>query len=77
MIFLFIIKNEFMKNTNSGGTRQNKPMSGQGNRPQNKDDLDSREGLEQKKKGGDVTHNRKEMKSDRKNVKNDNEKREL
>jgi hypothetical protein len=66
-----------MKNTNSGGARQNKPMGGQGNRPQNKDDIDSREGLEQQKKGEDVTHNRKEMKSDRKKVKNDSEKREL
>ncbi len=66
-----------MKNSNSGNPRQNKPMNNQGNRPQNKDDLDSREGLEQQKKGDDVTHNRKEMKSDRKNVKNDNEQREL
>ncbi len=52
-------------------------MSGQGNRAQNKDNLDSREGLEQQKKGEDITHNRKEMKSDRKKVKNDNEQREL
>ncbi len=66
-----------MKNTNSGNTRQNKPMSNQGNRAQNKDNLDSREGLEQHTKGEDVTHNRKEMKSDRKKVKNDNEQREL
>ncbi len=66
-----------MKNKNSGGARQNTPMTGQGNRAQNKDNIDSREGLEQQKKGDDVTHNRKEMKSDRKNVKNDNEKREL
>lgn len=66
-----------MKNNNSGGVRQNKPMTGQGNRAQNKDNLDSREGLEQEKKGDDVTHNRKEMKRDRKNVKNDNEQKEL
>jgi len=66
-----------MKNTNSGNTRQNKPMSNQGNRAQNKDNLDSREGLEQQIKGGDVTHNRKEMKRDRKKVKNNNEQREL
>ncbi len=52
-------------------------MSNQGNRAQNKDNLDSREGLEQQSKGEDVTHNRKEMKSDRKKVKNDNEQREL
>lgn len=30
------------------------------NRPENKDDLDSREGLEQQVKGSDVTHNKKE-----------------
>ena len=57
---------------------QNRPTSGQGQkRAQNKDNLDSRENLEQDNKGGDVTHNRKEMKSDRKKVKNDNETREL
>lgn len=62
-------------NNNKGS--QNRPSSGQGNRAQNKDNLDSRENLEQDTKGQDVTHNRKEMKSDRKNVKNDNEQREL
>lgn len=63
-------------NSNKGS--QNRPASGQGQkRAQNKDKLDSRENLEQDSKGEDVTHNRKEMKSDRKNVKNDNEKREL
>jgi hypothetical protein len=66
-----------MKNSNNGGARQNKPMSGQGNRAQNKDNLDSREGLEQQEKGEDVTHNKKEMKRDRKKVKNDNEKKDL
>ena len=62
--------------TNKGN--QNRPASGQGGkRAQNKDNLDSRENLEQDNKGEDVTHNRKEMKSDRKNVKNDNESREF
>lgn len=32
-------------------------------RPENKDDLDSREGEEQRTKGTDVTHNKKEKKS--------------
>ena len=32
------------------------------NRPENKDDLDSREGEEQLTKGDDVTHNKKETK---------------
>lgn len=45
----------------------NSPQS----RPQNKDDMDSRGNEEQKTKGTDVTHNRKEKQSDRKNVKND------
>lgn len=63
---------------NSNKGNQNRPTSGQGQkRAQNKDNLDSRENLEQGDKGDDVTHNRKEMKSDRKKVKNDNEKREL
>ena len=62
--------------TNKGN--QNRPASGQGGkRAQNKDNLDSRENLEQDNKGEDVTHNRKEMKSDRSKVKNDNEHREL
>ncbi len=62
------------------GRNTSKPANTQkaGNKkPQNKDNLDSREGLEQQTKDDDVTHNRKEAKSDRKNVKNDNEHREL
>lgn len=66
-----------MKNTTGGNASQNKTQTGRRQSPQNKDDLDSRENLEQSNKGEDVTHNRKEMKSDRKKVKNDNEKREL
>lgn len=34
------------------------------NRPQNKDDLDSREGEEQIIKGGDITHNKKDKRSE-------------
>ncbi len=66
-----------MKQSRSNNTAQNKSQPGHMPRPQNKDNLDSREGLEQSSKGNDVTHNRKEMKSDRKNVKNDNEHRQL
>jgi hypothetical protein len=40
-------------------------------RPQNKDDIDSRKNEEQQTKGQDITHNRQEHRSDRKNVKND------
>lgn len=64
-----------MKNLNSQNGAQNKSTQGNARPPQNKDDLDSRENLEQDSKGDDVTHNRKEMKSDRKKVKNDNEHR--
>jgi hypothetical protein len=66
-----------MKFSRGQDTKQNKSVPGHRPRPQNKDDLDSRENLEQDNKGEDVTHNRKEMKSDRKKVKNDNETREL
>lgn len=52
-----------MKNSNAlQGGRQpqfNKNKS----RPENKDNLDSREGEEQRFKGDDVTHNHKERKS--------------
>lgn len=58
-----------MKNT----TQQQKPTRPQTvqnrNRPENKDELDSREGEEQSNKGDDQTHNKKEGKSDRKKVK--------
>jgi len=70
-------KTYIMKDARGQNTRQNKSEPGHRPQPQNKDNLDSRENLEQDDKGGDVTHNRKEMKSDRKNVKNDNEHREL
>lgn len=35
-------------------------------RPENKDNLDSREGLEQQFKGDDITHNRKDTKNAKK-----------
>ena len=38
-------------------------------RPENKDDLDSRENEEQDIKGSDVTHNQKPNKSKRKTIK--------
>lgn len=66
-----------MKQSGGQNTGRNRSVPANRQRPQNKDDLDSRENLEQQKKGNDVTHNRKEMKRDRKKVKNDNEHREL
>jgi len=61
-----------MKHSRGQDTRQNKSMPGKRPQPQNKDDLDSRKNLEQDTKGEDVTHNRKEVRNDRSNVKSDN-----
>lgn len=57
-----------MKGGNNQNTGQkNMPnkqnMNQNKQRPQNKDDLDSREGEEQNSKGDDVTHNTKEGKA--------------
>ncbi|HEU4902725.1 MAG TPA: hypothetical protein VFT06_08025 [Flavisolibacter sp.] len=49
---------------------QNKQMASHRPRPENRDDLDSRSNEEQDTKGTDVTHNEKELKNDRKKVKN-------
>jgi hypothetical protein len=43
---------------------QNKSMPGHRPVPQNKDDIDSRSNEEWQTKGDDVTHNRKEVRSD-------------
>ncbi len=55
-----------MKGSRSQDTRQNKSEPGHRPQPQNKDDLDSRGNLEQDTKGDDVTHNRKDVRSDNK-----------
>lgn len=60
-----------MKHSRGQDTRQNKTVPGHRPQPQNKDDLDSRKNLEQNRKGDDVTHNRKEVRNDRSNVKSD------
>ena len=52
-----------MKGSRAQDNRQNKSMPGHRPVPQNKDDLDSREGEEQDNKGDDVTHNSKEKKT--------------
>lgn len=50
-------------NTNNNTTNQSQHnYTGKHNRPQNKDDMDSREGEEQDNKGDDVTHNKRETK---------------
>ena len=48
-------ENEYNRQTKSR-TTSNKSAK----RPENKDNLDSREGEEQSDKGGDVTHNKKD-----------------
>ena len=57
-------KTIIMKHSRSNDTRQNKSEPGHRPQPQNKDDLDSRKNEEQDNKGDDVTHNRKEVRSD-------------
>lgn len=50
-----------MKTNANGGAQSTKPQQQANNkRPENKDNLDSRENLEQTHKGDDVTHNKKE-----------------
>ncbi len=52
-----------MKGNIPQNNRQNNSMQSNKHRPENKDNLDSREGEEQETKGNDVTHNRKETKA--------------
>ncbi len=51
-----------MKRNIGGNNSGSKQFVNQRNRPENKDDIDSREGEEQNIKGDDVTHNKKETK---------------
>jgi len=55
-----------MKNIRSKNEKRTIQFNTKKHRPENKDNLDAREGLEQNTKGDDITHNRKEDKSDRK-----------
>jgi hypothetical protein len=53
------------KNSDQSQKKQpNNPAQQNRNRPENKDNLDSREGLEQDVKGTDMTHNKKEHRSE-------------
>lgn len=56
-----------MKNAKSKNTKANIQFNTNKHRPENKDDLDSREGEEQQWKGDDMTNNKRETKSARKN----------
>jgi hypothetical protein len=49
-----------MKNTKSPSPQHNTKFNTNKHRPENKDNLDSREGEEQQFKGDDITHNKKE-----------------
>lgn len=52
-----------MKNVQQKRKETNPHFNVNKHRPENKDDLDSREGEEQLFKGDDTTHNKKEKKS--------------
>ncbi|HEY0355225.1 MAG TPA: hypothetical protein VGC29_03420 [Flavisolibacter sp.] len=54
-----------MKGSRAQDNKQNKSMPGHRPVPQNKDDLDSRKNEEQETKGDDITHNRKDVKSEK------------
>ena len=51
-----------MKNIKPQTPQQNTQFNKNKHRPENKDNLDSREGEEQQFKGDDITHNKKERK---------------
>ena len=53
-----------MKTNISGKQHPTHPQTKSIKRPENKDDLDSREGEEQLNKKDDVTHNKKEQQSE-------------
>lgn len=56
-----------MKNIQSQNSKPNPRVNSNKHRPENKDNLVSREGEEQQLKGDDVTHNKKETKTEKKN----------
>ena len=53
----------FMKNIKQQLPNHNTKLNNNKHRPENKDDIDSREGEEQLLKGDDRTHNKKERKN--------------
>jgi hypothetical protein len=57
---------KYMRNTRQQNPKQNIQFNQNKRRAENKDNLDSREGEEQQFKGDDITHNRKERKSEKK-----------
>ena len=57
-----------MKKMQQQTSNHNIKMNNNRHRPENKDDLDSREGEEQLSKGTNITHNKKERKNERTSV---------
>ena len=57
-----------MKNLKQQTPNHNVKLNNNKRRPENKDDLDSREGEEQTAKGDDITHNKKERKNNKRNT---------
>jgi len=63
MYFECLLIKTFMKNIKQQTPNHNTRLSSNKHRPENKDDIDSREGEEQLLKGDDRTHNKKERKN--------------
>jgi|GEM_PF-947553 len=68
LVFVTHQTQKVMKTNSQSSLRQQNPVpqnQSMGNkRPENKDDLDSRKNEEQRKKGDDVTHNKKEQRNE-------------
>jgi hypothetical protein len=60
---MILSKTDHMKNSRTQSPKQNIQFNTNRRRPENKDNLDSREGEEQLFKGDDVTHNQKAHKN--------------
>jgi hypothetical protein len=63
------------KNPSNQSPSRSKAQQDPNMRPENKDNLDHREGEEQLRKGDDVTHNRKEVKNERPSTNSENNRR--
>lgn len=61
----FLSNHKYMKGSRAQTNMQNKQQASHRPKPEIRDNLDSREGLEQDNKGDDVTHNKKETSSRR------------
>jgi hypothetical protein len=66
MYFELLRQRQFMKNIKQQTPNHNTKLNNNRHRPENKDNLDSREGEEQLLKGDDTTHNTKERKNPKK-----------